>query len=98
MEYVIPQRRTLVVANRTAATPLLLGEIQRRAVEHPTTFVLLRPSVSSRSAPDWTLNDAVKALRRAASGPTRQLPVEVEGVDGGPDAFQAVKDALDDGG
>jgi hypothetical protein len=94
----VRQRRTLVVANRTAATPLLLDEIQRRAVEHPTTFVLLRPTVRSRSGPDWTLDDALKALRRAASGPTRHLPISVEGLDGGPDAFQAVKQALADGG
>jgi hypothetical protein len=95
----VRERRTLVVANRTAATPLLLEEIQRRAVKQPTTFVLLRPIVSStRNASDWTLDEAVKALRRAASGPTRQLTVQVEGRDGGPDAFQAVKQALADGG
>ena len=88
------QHRTLVVANRTAATPLLLDEIRRRAVEQPTSFVLLRPTVSSKNGSDWTLPDAVKALRRAASGPTRQLPIDVEGLEGGPDAFEAVKQAL----
>jgi hypothetical protein len=93
----VPQRRTLVVANRTAATPLLLDEIRRRAVEQPTTFVLLRPAVPSKNAHDWTLDEAVKALRRAASGPTRQLTPHVEGRDGGPDAFEAVKQALADG-
>jgi hypothetical protein len=91
------QHRTLVVANRTAATPLLLDEIQRRAVKEPTSFVLLHPTVSSRNGSDWTLADAVKALRRAASGPTRQLPIDVEGLEGGPDAFEAVKQALADG-
>src|SRR3954447_8904907 len=96
MEYA-RQRRTLVVANRTAATPLLLEEIRRRAVKQPTTFVLLRPTVQSKNAQDWTLDEAVKAVRRAASGPTRQLTVHVEGRDGGPDAFQAVKQALGDG-
>jgi hypothetical protein len=94
----VRQRRTLVVANRTAATPVLLDEIRRRAVQQPTTFVLLRPTVASRTAPDWTLEDAIKALRRAASGPTGQLPIHVEGRDGGGDAFQAVKQTLADGG
>jgi hypothetical protein len=94
----VARRRTLVVANRTAATPLLLEEIQRRAVERPTSFVLLRPTVSSGNAADWTLDDAVKALRRAAGGPTRQLPVHVEGREGGRDAFEAVKHALAEGG
>jgi len=91
------RHRTLVVANRTAATPLLLDEIQRRAVAQPTSFVLLRPAVSARSGSDWTLAEAVKALRRAASGPTRHLPIDVEGVEGGPDAFEAVKRVLADG-
>src|SRR4051794_24817825 len=91
------ERHTLVVANRTAATPLLLEEIRRRAVKQPTTFVLLRPTVASKNAHDWTLEEAVKALRRAASGPTRQLTVHVEGRDGGPDAFLAVKETLADG-
>jgi hypothetical protein len=91
------ERRTLVVANRTAATPFLLDEIQRRAVEQPTVFVLLCPRIPSRKAVDWTLEDAVKALRKAASGPTRQRATHVEGLEGGPDPFEAVKQALADG-
>lgn len=35
-------RRTLVVANRTAAAPVLLEAIARRRDECPTVFVLLR--------------------------------------------------------
>jgi hypothetical protein len=93
----VQQRRTLIVANRTAATPLLLDEIRRRAAKQPTTFVLLRPT-TSKNAHDWTLDEAMKALRRAASGPTRQLTVDVEGRDGGPDALEAVKQAVADGG
>ena len=91
------ERRTLVVANRTAATPLLLDEIQRRAGEHPTAFVLLRPAVPSRKASDWTLDEALKALRRAASGRTGHRPANVSGLDGGDDPFDAVKQALADG-
>ena len=46
-----PDRRTLVVANRTAATPLRLEEVRRRAGERPTAFVLLvlTPSLSVAS-------------------------------------------------
>jgi hypothetical protein len=88
-----PARRTLVVANRTAATPLLLDEIRRRAGEQPTAFVLLCPSVS-RKARDWSLDEALKAIRKAAAGPTGQRETHVEGLQGAEDPFQAVKDAL----
>ena len=85
------ERRTLVVANRTAATPLLLDEIKRRAGEKPTTFVLLCPS---RKGSDWTLSEALKALRQAARGPSGHKTPHVEGIEGGPDPFESVKDAL----
>jgi hypothetical protein len=88
-----PARRTLVVANRTAATPLLLDEIKRRAGEQPTAFVLLCPSVSARKR-DWTLDEGLKAVRKAARGPTGQREVHVEGLEGAADPYQAVKDAL----
>jgi hypothetical protein len=91
-----PVRRTLVVANRTAATPMLLDEVRRRAGEQPTTFTLLRPSVS-RKTPDWTLEEGVKALRKAAAGPHGRREARVEGLAGAEDPFQAVKDALADG-
>jgi hypothetical protein len=62
-------RRTLVVANRTASTPDLLTEVDRRAAEQPTAFTLLIPDASKRKAADWTLNEALESLRRAARGP-----------------------------
>ena len=91
-----PDRRTLVVANRTAATPLLLDEVRRRAGEQPTAFVLLCPRVSGKNR-DWTLDEGLKALRKAAAGPTGQREVRIEGLDGAEDPFQAVKDALSGG-
>src|SRR4051794_2395925 len=90
------QHRTLIVANRTASTPLLLQEVERRAVQQPTTFVLLIPNATSRSADDWTLKEAVSSLRRAARGPPGHLKTHVEGLVGGTDAFQSIKQALAD--
>src|SRR3954470_17303742 len=86
-----PRRRTLVVANRTASTERLLDEIQRRAVVHPTDFVLLVPSGRRR---DWTLDEALDALRRAARGEDRHGISHVEAIAGDEDPFQAVMAAL----
>jgi hypothetical protein len=87
----------LIVANRTAATPILLQEVERRAALEPTAFVLLVPEVTSRKAADWTLNEALKALHVAARGANGQRPAYVEGVVGGTDVFESVRDALGDG-
>jgi hypothetical protein len=93
-----PTHRTLIVANRTAGTPILLQEVDRRAAERPTAFVLLIPDVSSRKAADWTLNEGLKSLRRAAQGPTGHRVAYVEGLVGGPDPFESIERALADGG
>jgi hypothetical protein len=87
-------RRTLIVANRTASTPDLLEEVRRRAAEQPTAFALLIPDVSSRKSADWTLQSALKLLRRAAGGGEEA----VEGLLGGADAFTSIKEALATGG
>jgi hypothetical protein len=87
-----PYREILVVANRTAATPDLLAEIERRATERPTVFTLLVPDVPK--AKDWALPEAVAALRRAASGPARMQTARVSGRLGGPDPFESVRAAL----
>src|SRR3954452_20819965 len=87
--------RTLVVANLTACTPVLIQEVQRRAEEQPTAFTLLIPTTSSKA--DWTLEDGLKALRRAARGTQENLEPRVDGRVGGNDAFEAVKQALADG-
>jgi hypothetical protein len=91
-----PTHRTLIVANRTAGTPILLQEIERRAALEPTAFVLLVPDVSARKA-DWTLGTGLKALRQAARGPNGVRVADVEGLVGGADPFASIEQALADG-
>jgi hypothetical protein len=88
--------RTLIVANRTAQTPVLLQEIDRRASKRATAFTLLVPDTAG-GRPDWTLEEALKAIREAARGPEGLRPVHVEGLVGGPDAFESVKRVIDEG-
>jgi hypothetical protein len=90
-------RRTLIVANRTAATALLLEEVERRAATEPTAFVLLIPDVSSKQAADWTLDQGLKSLRRAAQGATGHRPTDVDGLVGGADPFESIQRAVTDG-
>jgi hypothetical protein len=83
-------RRILVVANRTAATPLLLEEIRRRAKERPTSFALLIPQERGREEADWTLDLALPLVERAAKGP-------VEGLVGEAEPLEAVRAAVAEG-
>ena len=84
-------RRILVVANRTAATPLLLEAVRKRAAAGPCTFALLIPEEPRKGGADWTLEAAKPLLERAAGAP-------VEGIVGEADPFEAVKAALKDPG
>jgi hypothetical protein len=81
-------RRILVVANRTAATPLLLEAVSGRAKEGPCTFALMIPNEPQKGGADWTIETAIPLLERAAGGP-------VEGIVGEADPFEAVKSALE---
>jgi hypothetical protein len=82
--------RVLIVAHRTAATPLLLNAIRARASRSPCSFTLLVPR------PYWdpdteeaaaTLELAIPLLEEAAGG-------RVDGLIGDPDPFVAVRDAV----
>jgi hypothetical protein len=85
------QRRVLVVANRTAATPTVLDAVKRYAREQPTTFSLLIPDSPKSEHTDWTLELALPLLERAARGP-------VEGLTGtSGDPFEAVRKVLAEG-
>jgi len=79
--------RILVVAHRTASTPVLLDEIGRRARAAPCAFALLFPDAPKRKGADWTLEDAIPLVEREAQG-------RVRGLVGGPDPFEAVERAI----
>ena len=74
-------RRVLIVANRTAATPTLLDEVQRLAAERPSSFSLLIPDAPKSEHTDWTLELALPLLERAAGGPVEALTGEQDPVE-----------------
>jgi hypothetical protein len=80
----------LIVANRTASTPRLIEAVRRRAEASPCEFALLVPDVTDRKAADWTLETAQRLLRPAARG-------RIEGLVGGPDPFESVREAVQQG-
>jgi hypothetical protein len=84
-------RRILIVANRTAATHLLMEAVRKRAAEGPSTFALLIPNEPRKGGADWTLDTAIPLLERAAGG-------QVEGIVGQEDPLEAVASALQDPG
>jgi len=88
--------RTLIVANRTASTPVLLQEIDRRAGERPTAFTLLVPDPTPEN---WSLADAVATLRTAAAGIHGTRETHVNGLAGASaDAFESIQTAIAGGG
>jgi len=85
------QKRVLIVANRTAATPTLLDEVKALAREQSSTFMLLIPDSPSSEHTDWTLELALPLLERAAGG-------RVQGMTGtAGDPFDAVRHVLREG-
>ena len=84
-------RRLLVVANRTESAPRLLEEVEQRA-HADSTFLLMVPPERHPEAPDWTTDEALELVRRAARG----RPVEL--VDCGEDAAATVGEIVARGG
>src|SRR5262245_16892321 len=82
--------RILIVANRTAAAPRLLDEVRRRAEAGRCSFALLIPDVRAKGAADWTLEIALPLLKRAAKSP-------VDGMLGGPEPLESIKQTLAQG-
>jgi hypothetical protein len=78
----------LVVANSTASTPALLGEVQLRA-KTGARFLLLIPPVSEKES-DWTAEDAQRLLGRACGA-------GVECIDAGPNPADTIHRAVADG-
>jgi hypothetical protein len=86
-------RRVLIVANRTAATPMLLEEVRRRAWEGACRFTLLVPRAyweADTEESAVTLELAIPLLEDAAGG-------SVEGLIGDQDPFVAASAALEAG-
>jgi hypothetical protein len=82
--------RVLVVAHRTAATPLLLNAVRTRAARSPCFFTLLVPRPywdPDTEEAEMTLEFALPLLEEAAGG-------HVEGLIGDSDPFVAVRDAV----
>src|SRR3954449_2658323 len=87
---VVRSRRVLIVANGSAATRVLVGQLSRRTRRGPWRFALLVPESDASRGRDATLERVLPALTRAAGEPVERLP-------GGPDAVRAIDFALQTG-
>jgi hypothetical protein len=83
-------RRVLIVANLTESTPRLLEEVERRA-RSGSDFMLIVPPEHHPDAPDWTPEDALELVRRAAHG----RPVVY--IDCGADAAATIGEFVEQG-
>ena len=82
--------RILVVAHRTAATRLLLGEVRRRAQEG-CTFDLLVPDLQEAESPEAALKLALPLLEEAVGGRVEAIVKE------GNDPWEALHRAVETG-
>ena len=93
------EARILVVANKTAATPALIGAVRERAAQGPARFTLLVPNAAhglhklidpedqEQGEAASTLELALPLLEQAAGSP-------VEGMIGVPEPLAAIQDAI----
>jgi hypothetical protein len=84
--------RVLIVANRTAASPLLLGALRARARQGECSFTLLVPRLGGDVDPEGA--HAEVAIRVAVPAIQEATGCAVVGVVGDPDPFTAVRDFL----
>jgi hypothetical protein len=82
--------RVLIVAYRTAATPLLLNAVRARANRSPCSFTLLVP----RPYWDPDTDEAVMTLELAIPLREQAAGGHVDGVVGNNDPFVAVREAV----
>jgi hypothetical protein len=82
--------RVLIVAHRTAATPLLLNAVRARSARSPCAFILLVPRPywdPDTEEAEMTLELAIPLLEDAVGG-------HVDGLIGDSDPFVAVREAV----
>lgn len=82
--------RVLIVAHRTAATPLLLNAVRARSARSACSFTLLVPRPywdPDTEEAELTLELAIPVLEAAAGG-------QVDGLIGDSDPFVAVREAV----
>jgi hypothetical protein len=72
--------RVLVVANRTASTPVLLKEVETRS-QVGARFALLIPPDMRKDTTDWTPSDAVGLLERACKESVDTIDCGANAVD-----------------
>jgi hypothetical protein len=84
-------RRVLVVANHSVATPELLEEVRRRSQTRACDFTLLIPDAPPGAVGEWTLEHAVPLMSEAAGRPVAGLLCRRH------DPFHAIQDALAEG-
>jgi hypothetical protein len=80
----------LVVASKTANSERLMKEIEGRAAAEGCRFTLLIPDATDREKAERTLAIVLPLMKRAARSP-------VTGLIDGPDPFESVRRAVQDG-